>query len=243
MYVYNENYVDSAVLNLTAIVSEAINQATPFVKYRNSSFPHWFFSTLKYYIKKKNQHFRRYEKSKSAEHYTSFSHYRKLVKIAVKSDRLRFLKSVDSNLRTQPKQFWKCVSKFKNNYHSVTQNKSGDNFIAEQQLITEAFADHFRSIFNCSSATQIHHNSVETTSSDFLNVLFVFDSDIRRAIRRLKSTKLVGPNGIPSFIIKGCSEIFVPVIKHIFNLRLSNGFFSSLWKESAAVLRKAAALL
>jgi hypothetical protein len=45
--VYNENSVDSAVLNLTATVSEAINQAIPFVKYRNSSFPHWFSSTLR----------------------------------------------------------------------------------------------------------------------------------------------------------------------------------------------------
>jgi hypothetical protein len=45
--VYNENSVDFAVLNLTATVSEAINQAIPFVKYRNSSFPYWFSSTLR----------------------------------------------------------------------------------------------------------------------------------------------------------------------------------------------------
>jgi hypothetical protein len=44
--VYSENSDDSAVLNLTAIVSEAINQATLFVKHRNFSFPHWFSSTL-----------------------------------------------------------------------------------------------------------------------------------------------------------------------------------------------------
>jgi len=123
----------------------------------------------------------------------------------------------------------------KHNYHTLTQIKSGDNFITEPQLIAEAFADHFRSIFNSSSATQVHYNPVETTSSDFLNVPFVFDSDVRRAIRRLKSTKSVGPDDIPSFIIKGCSEIFVPVLKHIFNLSLSNGVFPSLWKEAAVV--------
>jgi hypothetical protein len=59
----------------------------------------------------------------------------------------------------------------------------------------------------------------------FLNVPFVFDSDVRRAIRRLKSTKSVDSDDIPSSIIKGCSEIFVPVLKHIFNLSLSNGGF------------------
>jgi hypothetical protein len=76
---------------------------------------------------------------------------------------------------------------------------------------------------------------VETTSSDFLNVPFVFDSDVRQAIRRLKTTKSVGPDGIPSFINKACSEIFVPVLKHIFNISLSNGGFPSLWKEAAVV--------
>jgi hypothetical protein len=140
---------------------------------------------------------------------------------------------VDSNLRTQPKQFWKFVSKFKNNYHTVTQIKSGYNFITEPQLIAEAFADHIRSTFNSSSATQVHYNPVETTTSDLLNVPFVFDSDVRRTIRCLKSTKSVGPDDIPSFIIKGCSEIFV--LKHIFDLSLSNGVFPSLWKEAAVV--------
>jgi hypothetical protein len=102
---FSENAVDSTVLNLTVIVSDAINKAMPFAKYRNSSFPYWFSSTMKYYIKNRNQYFRRYKKSKSAEHYASFSHYRKLVKIALNTDRLRWLKSVDSDLKTQPKQF------------------------------------------------------------------------------------------------------------------------------------------
>jgi hypothetical protein len=62
---------------------------------------------------------------------------------------------------------------------------------------------------------QVHSNPTETTSSDFLNVSFIFDSDVRLAILRLKSTKSVGADDIPSFIIKGCSEIFVPLLKHM----------------------------
>jgi hypothetical protein len=50
----HEYSVDCAVLNLVAMVTEAINQAILFVKYRKSSFPHWFSSALKYYINKKN---------------------------------------------------------------------------------------------------------------------------------------------------------------------------------------------
>jgi hypothetical protein len=60
--VLNDNSVDSAV---TDIVREAINLAVPYKKRKNTTFPHWFSKSLMYYIKKKNQYFRRYKKLKS----------------------------------------------------------------------------------------------------------------------------------------------------------------------------------
>jgi hypothetical protein len=41
-FVLNENSVHSAVHNLTATVREAINVMIPYIKYKNSTFPHWF---------------------------------------------------------------------------------------------------------------------------------------------------------------------------------------------------------
>jgi hypothetical protein len=55
--VLNENSVDSAVNNLTATVSKAIDLAIPFAKPNNSTYPHWFSKLLKYYIKKKKSVF------------------------------------------------------------------------------------------------------------------------------------------------------------------------------------------
>jgi hypothetical protein len=47
--VLNENSVDSAaVYNFTASVSETLNETIPFVKPKNSSFPHWFSKSLIY---------------------------------------------------------------------------------------------------------------------------------------------------------------------------------------------------
>jgi hypothetical protein len=99
-------------------------------------------------LRKKNQFFK---KSKSDNHYSLFSYYRKLVKTTVKIDRLAWLKAVDDNLRTQPEHFWKCISKFKRNEQSVTQIEVGDKIITEPQFIAEAFADHFHSISVASS--------------------------------------------------------------------------------------------
>jgi hypothetical protein len=49
-YVLNENSVDAAVNNLTAMVRKAINIAIPLVRPKNSAFPPWFSKLLKFYI-------------------------------------------------------------------------------------------------------------------------------------------------------------------------------------------------
>jgi hypothetical protein len=72
-------------------------------------------------------------------------------------------------------------------------------------------------------------------SSAFLNILYISDSDVEQAISRLRSTKCVGPDEIPNFIIKGCSEILTPLSCHIFNLSLLTETFPSLWKKVAVV--------
>jgi hypothetical protein len=42
-------------------------------------------------------------------------------------------------------------------------------------------------------------------------------------------------NGILAFKIKGCSDIFIPLLTYIFNLSVTNGTFLSLWKQTDVV--------
>jgi hypothetical protein len=45
---------------------------------------------------------------------------------------------------------------------------------------------------------------------DTLVAVSINDYDVSKAIKWLQSTKSVGLDGIPSFVVKGCAEIFVP---------------------------------
>jgi hypothetical protein len=55
-------------------------------------------------------------------------------------------------------------------------------------------------------------------------------SDVRNAIEQLRPTESVGLDNIPSFVIKGCSEISALVLKFIFNLSLFQNAFRNLRK-------------
>jgi hypothetical protein len=79
-----------------------------------------------------------------------FSYYRKLVKTTIKADRLAWLTYIDENLKTQTRQSWKYISKFKKNDQAVTQLELGTRIITEPQSIAETFADHFSSVFDSS---------------------------------------------------------------------------------------------
>jgi hypothetical protein len=135
---------------------------------------------------------------------------------------------VEDNLKTQPKVVWKYVSRFKKNEYVVNQLNIGQKVITEPQCIAEAFADYFSTIFNSPPSVVIPNNA-QFLTSDFLNVPPISDSDVKKAIRHLSSSKSVGTDEIPTFIIKGCSEIFAPLLRHIFNIVK----VPTLWMQAA----------
>ncbi|PNF20051.1 hypothetical protein B7P43_G05268 [Cryptotermes secundus] len=144
--------------------------------------------------------------------------YRKLVKTTIKSDRLRWLKSVDENLKSQPKQFWKYVASFrKRNSNSIQLEVDGKHLI-EPNDVADEFSKHFQTVYHNPGPIVF---PILLSSSEFLPLASVSDSDVIKAIKRLRPSKSVGVDDIPGFIIKGYTDIFVPILKHIFNLSLS----------------------
>jgi hypothetical protein len=74
-----------------------------------------------------------------------------------------------------------------------------------------------------------------TLSSPTELLLLVPVSDVSKAIKRLRPTKSLGVDDISGFMIKGYTDIFEPVLKHIFNLSLSQQYFPTLRKQAAIV--------
>jgi hypothetical protein len=164
--------------------------------------------------------------------YNKFSLYRKLVKTTIKLDRFRWLQSIDDNLKTQPKQFWKCVATHRKRNSTCIQLEVDGILLVEPAEVADAFAKHFLSVYNipCPGASPL-----PSRSSEFLSSAPISELEICKALKRLRPSWTVGLDGTPSFVIKGCSEIFIPVLKHLFNLRLSQQYFPTEWKQAAIV--------
>jgi hypothetical protein len=174
--VYSNNTVEAAVDSFTNVIPQAMDLALPQGLSKNSRFPHWFSRTLIYYIRKKNYFYRRYKKSKNEYHYNKFSHFQKLIKTTIKTDRLNWYKSIDDDLKTQPSKFWKYVSSFtKHNSHAFHLDIN-DTDVVDPTDVAEAFAKHFRvKIINAQQARvsynykNIKEKLLKTNSAIWLN--------------------------------------------------------------------------
>jgi hypothetical protein len=70
---------------------------------------------------------------------------------------------------------------------------------------------------------------------EFLSLAHISEADVSKVIKRLKPSKSVELDDIPGFVIKGCSVIFIPILKHIFNLSLTQQYCPAVWKKAAVV--------
>jgi hypothetical protein len=106
------------------------------------------------------------------------------------------------------------------------------NHRIEPADVADEFCKHFQSVYNHPCPVAFPTN---LSSSGLLTLAPVSYSDIIKAINRLKPMKSVGLDDISGFVIKGCSGDFVPVLKHIFNLSLSQQYFPTLCKQAAII--------
>ncbi|PSN54841.1 hypothetical protein C0J52_02943 [Blattella germanica] len=183
-------------------------------------------------IKTKNRYHRLYKRSNNVLIYSKFSHYRKLVKTTLINDKNNWLNSIDKELKLFPQHFWKYVQSFRKDVNNHVVLKKDNKTISETADIVEIFASHFRNQNNSQLPYRI---SDEIDSGVSINPYKIHTQEVFKTIESLKPSRTAGSDGIPNFIIKGCSEIFSPILAHIFNLSLRDSKFPTIWKSIVVV--------
>jgi hypothetical protein len=108
------------------------------------------------------------------------------------------------------------------NFNSIHLEVDGKHIIKPNDVADE-LSKHFQLLCNN------HCPNVSFTlvsSSEFIHLASVSDFDVIKAIKHLRPSKSVGVNGIPGFTLKGCTDIFIPVLKHP-----SQRVITSMWWE------------
>lgn len=225
--------VNTGVELLTSTVQGIMKKCIPHRKSKKCRFPCWFSHDLRHYLKKKQKYHKLYVKSESEYWYQRYSLCRKIVKKLIARDEADYHRLLEQNFKKEPSSFWDFVRKQRNDKVSAAVIKTRDGICFKHQDVCQAFADHFSSCF-------VRHDNTTAVitledSADCLAYDIVTEHEVLSAIQKLKPKLSTGIDEIPSFIIKGCADIFGPVLAHLFNLSLRTGVFPRHWKLSVVV--------
>jgi hypothetical protein len=103
----------------------------------------------------------------------------------MKSDRLKWLKFINGNLKSLLKHFCKYVSKFRKKFADLIQLEFNGTSLPTPYEIAGDFSEHFQPVHSNHYTVSFPHFLVE------LSLVSISDSDVRNAINRFRPQTLL----------------------------------------------------
>ena len=152
-----------------------------------------------------------------------------------------FLTYSENTINEDPSTFFNFI-KNKTQHRPSDYFKNNGTILNNPADITEAFANYFESVNDVTHSNyKIDEIDPGESISQMLNKTDLFNftkvslKEVELGIRKLKSKRTMGPDGIPQYLVKGCSDVLKEPLQIIFNLSLMTHTFPEQWKEALVV--------
>jgi hypothetical protein len=160
------------------------------------------------------------------------SYYRKLVETTIKTNRLRWIKSIDDSLKTTLENSWNMSLSLKRMImlslnNAKIKEHSPSVLLRPLWIILLWFK----------TLPLVILNNIHLIFSNLFSVPSISDSDVKQAILRLSPSKCVGPDEIVVSSLE-IAQRFLHFLSYIFNITrtLLKGTFPTLWKQRPSCL-------
>lgn len=169
--------------------------------------------------------------------FEAFRRLRQRIKNWIRASRKAYLNSISSNIFTNPRPFWSFF-KSKSKSSSLPETMFTDDKAAFSTDLdkAEAFSSFFCSIFTdhscCSLSSSLGTLSPCSESAAILNNITFSPGEVLLELKRLKTSKSTGPDGLPARILVECATEIHSSVCELFNLSLSSGKFITEWKDA-----------
>ena len=186
-------------------------------------------------IKKKHRSWQRYLETKSGEKYTEYRRLSNQVKKLTKKAKRDAEREIAKEAKTNPKKFWKYVSKKTKIRQGIPDLVYEDPDGNEQSTETdgekaEVLSEFFSSVFTKEDTTNIP-TLPRKKFKQWLSKITVSKEDIKKKLLQLKISKAPGPDRMHPRLLKELSDELTAPLEKIFNASLAQGRLPSIWKE------------
>lgn len=228
--IFSQSDVNSAVNYFYDIVYTTLDKHVPkSADHLNvSRFPSFFSPELRTALRRKDYFQAR--KDTSTFFKIQFNKFRALAKKLLRQIIQRREYAVFHNAKSNPGQMWKFFGDKRKSLECSGLMKDSE-IITDPQVISNEFGAFFNTVYD-SSPSSYNIPPEESSASNVFTLGQCSEADVSNAIKNLKTTKTPGPDQIPSFILKACSDSFVGPLTFIFNLAIASSVFPFSFKSS-----------
>ena len=234
--VYNLSDVDSSLHEFYRLFYEVLDRHVPKTTPRVRSHPPWFDAALIQRLRAN----RKLEKKRyfSAEHNATFISHRQAFNQQIRDSYISYIQATEGKLQADPRTFFTV---FKNKKYSSSGSipTMDGNPVADSQTASDLLATHFQRSFSSDissyDSASICSDTVQSDTSSILHIATLSRDDLAKAVRQLKSSRSVGPDSVPQYLVKGLFEVIVEPLLYIFNVSLHSSRYPTLWKTATVI--------
>ncbi|XP_055523192.1 uncharacterized protein LOC129717344 [Wyeomyia smithii] len=223
--------INDAVEYFNCAINSAIYRIVP--PRRPLRKPAWSNPRLRHLKKQRSTALRHYCKARCPISKHRFNEISKLYRKYNRFLYKRYTSRMQGNLRRNPRLFWSFVnSKRKEDGLPVDMflgDCHGSTLLEKCTLFARSLQHNFHE--HTASDAQVD-TALSYLPRDDFNLLEITSRHITTAIDKLKSSFAVGPDGIPSCVLKRCASVLIHPLCLLFSLSLRQRVFPSSWKSS-----------
>lgn len=224
--------VNMAIDHFYSILNSIFEECVPKSTQTDKRYPVWFDSEIIKLIKLKRSFFLKSKRYKSQYWKSKYIALRSTIKLKIRLNHTKYLSDIENSLKSNPKFFWSYVKSLKDNHDIHDEMVFENQTYSGTQNITEGFAKFFKSVYI--DDLDVACNTSTTSKSFFCQKRISFEM-IKMALKKVKPNKAIGPDGIPAYILKGCSDYFLIPLHALFNLILRTSTYPDKWKISKVI--------
>lgn len=238
-FVVFETLVDEySVENLWVLFKDKIfelrNRFVPswvLTRRRNRSKP-WYTKALDVLVKRRQRIYRSFKRNPSKENLCKLKLATHEVNNATVQTKTAYFETIESKIKQNTKELWKHIKRNKKDNISIPALTSGDTIICNASEKAKLFNLYFTSVFSAPTDPQKDLKLLTHVSTPMPSIV-IESRGLELLLRDLDCTKAVGPDCLPSFILKSCSHTVSLYLKLIFEKSLEHSSLPADWKMAS----------
>ena len=199
----------------------------------------WINHNIKKLIKSRNAMYRRYKRTLRADHWDVYSRVKADLNVSISEAKNEYKKKLISKLadvRNNPKHFWEVAKKVYGNkiQCNIPTLIDGTQHYSTSKAKASILAEHFaaQSQEPVLPVDYVRPEIHQRQSEHKLENIRITEDDVRAELRKLKTGKSVGPDGVSNELLKLITGSVVQSLTSLYNRVIQTGTYPDLWKQA-----------